>query len=144
LGGGLLIESLDALAAGTAVERPQAEAGATYADKIQKSEALIDWCEPADAIARRVRAFNPWPIVETRLNGAQLRIFEAEPVADGGPDGVPAAPGHVLAAGDAGIDVACGAGTLRISILQLAGRKPLPAAEFIKGQRLVGASFAST
>jgi methionyl-tRNA formyltransferase len=161
VGGELMVESLDALAAGTAVEQLQPADGATYADKIQKSEALIDWREPAVSIDRQVRAFNPWPIAETRLNGAQLRIFEAEILRAATPGGVAAAgaaaiagvgglaaPGRVLAANDAGIDVACGEGVLRILAVQLAGRKRLPAGEFIRGQRsagqrLVGASLAA-
>jgi methionyl-tRNA formyltransferase len=140
LGGDLVCEVLDALAEGHARETPQPAAGVTYAHKIDKAEALIDWGDDAIAILRRVRAFNPRPIAETRFQGAQLRIWEAElptPV-------VPAqngngAPGTVLAFSHEGIDVACGAGTLRLTRLQLAGRKPLPAAEFIKAQRLAGA-----
>lgn len=140
LGGELIVDTLEALAAGRIEERAQPAAGATYAQKINKAEALIDWQEDAELISRRVRAFNPWPVAETRLSGAQLRIWDAEPLADA-PEGV---PGTVLAAHQAGVDVACGRGVLRILRLQLAGRKPLPAQEFIQGQKLAGARFAAS
>jgi methionyl-tRNA formyltransferase len=155
LGAELVAETLNALQAGRVSEVPQPTDGVTYAEKINKAEALIDWRQDAVQISRRVRAFNPWPIAETRLDGAQLRIWDAElldadvlrseltlanPVLAGA---VPAIePGTVLAATDAGIDVACGRGALRILRLQLAGRKPLVPGEFLKGQRLDGARFA--
>ena len=140
LGAELIVDTLDALALGRIEAVAQSAAGVTYAQKINKAEALIDWRDEAELISRRVRAFNPWPIAETRLNGAQLRIWEAEP--KDGPADKP--PGTVLAAGQAGIDVACGRGVLRILRLQLAGRKPLPAEEFIQGQRLDDARFAAS
>jgi methionyl-tRNA formyltransferase len=145
LGGVLIVEALDALADGKVSETPQPAVGVTYADKINKSEALIDWREDAVSIMRRVHAFNPWPIAETRWDGTQLRVWDAEVVDQGG--GQPPAtaglePGSVVAATSAGVDVACGRGVLRLLRLQLAGRKPLAAAEFIKAQRLTGASFA--
>ena len=79
LGGELICETLDALAAGRVQEVPQPQSGVTYAAKISKAEALIDWQEDAVQVLRRVRAFNPSPVAETRLDGAQLRIWEAEP-----------------------------------------------------------------
>jgi methionyl-tRNA formyltransferase len=139
LGAELIGETLDGLKAGRVHEVPQPAEGATYAEKITKAEALIDWREDAVQVWRRVRAFNPWPIAETRLNGAQVRIWEAETRAGDAPG---AEPGRVLGATHDGIDVACGAGVLRILRLQLAGRKVLTAGEFIKGQRLDGACFA--
>lgn len=141
VGGELMIETVDALARGTAVETPQPSAGVSYAEKISKREALIDWREDAELICRRVRAFNPAPMAETRWNGAQLRILEAR-VSARGPV-TAAEPGQVLAASAEGIEVACGSGALRVERLQLAGRKPLPAAEFIKAQRLAGARLTS-
>jgi methionyl-tRNA formyltransferase len=139
LGGDLIVQALDALADGSAVETAQPPAGVTYAAKVNKSEALIDWREDAASILRRVRAFNPWPVAETRWDGAQLRIWDAEVAREGDT----AAPGSVVTASSAGVEVACGSGNLRLLRLQLAGRKPLAAAEFIKAQRLTGASFAS-
>ncbi len=163
IGARLICETLEALQRGDAVEAPQPLAGVTYADKIHKAEAQIDWRQDAAQIERQVRAFNPWPIAETRLEGAQLRVWEAETIGTpargemSGPGetsargadllaaAVPAhtSPGTVIAAGPEGIDVACGRGVLRILCLQLAGRKPLPAREFIRGHRLEDACFAT-
>jgi methionyl-tRNA formyltransferase len=140
LGAELIVDTLDDLQGGSVVETPQPPDGVTYAEKINKAEALIDWQEDALQVWRRVRAFNPWPIAETRFNGAQLRIWEALLRADAADSR--AAPGSVLAATHEGIDVACGRGILRVLRLQLAGRKPLPAREFIQGERLEGARFA--
>jgi methionyl-tRNA formyltransferase len=139
LGAELVAETLNALQAGRVSEVPQPTDGVTYAEKINKAEALIDWRQDAEQISRRVRAFNPWPIAETRLDGTQLRIWDAQ-VLDAGVSTME--PGTVLAATDAGIDVACGRGALRILRLQLAGRKALVPGEFLKGQRLDGARFA--
>jgi methionyl-tRNA formyltransferase len=144
LGAELIAETLEALAAGRSHEIAQPAAGVTYAEKISKSEALIHWSLDALSIWRQIRAFNPRPVAETRLRGEQLRIWEAEPLhsrpqSAGTP--LPAAPGLVLAASPDGIDVACGQGALRVTRLQLAGRKPLPAREFLMGQPLAGATF---
>jgi len=140
LGAELIGETLSALRQGRVPELPQPSEGVTYAEKINKAEALIDWRQDAVQISRRVRAFNPWPIAETRLEGAQLRIWDAEMLTEAAPA---REPGTVLAATHAGIDVACGRGVLRIRRLQLAGRKPLVPGEFLKAQRLDGARFAS-
>jgi methionyl-tRNA formyltransferase len=149
LGGELLVETLDAIAEGRAREQAQSQIGITYAGKITKAEALIDWREAAISILRRVRAFNPSPIAETGMNGTQLRIWDAELVPGmaaatptGAGDGAPP-PGSVVAASSAGIDVACGRGALRLLRLQLAGRKPLAAPEFLKSQRVALTRFAS-
>jgi methionyl-tRNA formyltransferase len=138
LGAELMVTTLDSLASGTLREEPQPADGATYADKINKAEASIDWRQDARSIWHRVRAFNPWPVAETLWDGVQLRIWDAA-VAPGSPPAV--APGTVLDAGSDGIDVACGRGALRLLRLQLAGRKPLAVGEFIKAQRLAGARF---
>jgi methionyl-tRNA formyltransferase len=149
LGAELIGETLNALEGGRVREVPQPSEGVTYAEKINKAEALIDWRQDAAQISRRVRAFNPWPVAETRLDGAQLRIWDAQMLdSDTLSNRVPIGtvptiePGTVLAATHAGIDVACGRGVLRILRLQLAGRKPLVSREFLKGQRLDGARFA--
>ena len=163
MGAELIVETLGGLAGGGLREVPQPAVGITYAGKISKAEALIDWRQDALQLWRRVRAFNPWPIAETRLDGVQLRIWDAELRSGDGEahDSTPApsgeavqhpgrldsgaigAPGTVLAATQDGIDVACGYGVLRILRLQLPGRKPLAASEFIRGQRLDGVRFAS-
>ncbi len=144
LGGELVCQTLDDLAAGRAREVPQPQVGVTYAKKISKAEALIDWQEDAVNVLRRIRAFNPSPIAETRLDGAQLRIWQAElaPPRRFG-IGVRSA-GNRDRAHPLGIDVACGRGALRLTRLQLAGRKPLAAHEFIKAQPLGGARFGTS
>ncbi len=137
LGAELMAATLPGIAAGSLREQPQPADGVTYARKIDKSEARIDWRGDVLAVWRQVRAFNPWPIAETRLNGEQLRIFEAEPTGPQPPQPSAVAPGTVLMDSE-GIEVACGLGRLRVTRLQLAGRKPLAAADFLKGQRLAG------
>jgi methionyl-tRNA formyltransferase len=141
-GAELIDDTLSKLSEGRIQALPQPSAGVTYAGKINKAEALIDWQQDAVHLSRQVRAFNPWPIAETRLDGAQIRIWDAEiraPHAQTQPQPV---PGTVLAAGPEGIDVACGSrGVLRILRLQLAGRKPLGAREFIQGLELDGRRF---
>ncbi len=145
LGADLIAETLDGLGAGRIHEVAQPLVGVTYAGKIDKGEALIRWSLDAPSIWRQIRAFNPWPIAETRWRGEQLRIWEAQPldsVRRGADPAAPGtAPGSVLAAAPDGIDVACGRGVLRVTRLQLAGHKPLPAREFLKGRALAGARF---
>ena len=144
LGGELMCQTLDALAAGRASELPQPQSGVTYAEKISKSEALINWQEDAVHVLRRIRAFNPSPVAETRLDGTQLRIWQAELTPSAAVPAQRVPPGTVLSATPDGIDVACGQGALRIIRLQLAGRKPLAAPEFVNAQRLAGARLATS
>jgi methionyl-tRNA formyltransferase len=145
MGAELMVETLPAIESGGLHEEPQPKDGITYAQKISKAEARIDWQQDAASIWRQVRAFNPWPVAETRFEGQQLRIWEAQlPQRSSAPGRAApgsAVPGSVLIADAAGIEVACGQGVLRVTRLQLAGRKPLQAADFIKGQRLDGARF---
>jgi methionyl-tRNA formyltransferase len=142
MGAQLIDESLHAMSAGLVREVAQPPEGVTYAAKIDKSEALIQWQQSAEHIHRQVRAFNPWPVAQTQLNEQQLRVWDAEAIAaprlDRG-----SIPGTVLSATHEGIDVVCGTGILRILRLQLAGRKPLAAAQFLQGQRLDGMRFAA-
>jgi methionyl-tRNA formyltransferase len=141
LGAQLCEESLQALKVGALPEVAQPLEGVTYAAKIDKSEAPIQWGRHAEEIWRQVRAFNPAPVAETRFEGKQLRIWEAEPIDSLSRSGTARQPGSVLTATREGIDVVCGTGVLRILKLQLAGRKLLPAREFLQGQRLDGARF---
>jgi methionyl-tRNA formyltransferase len=134
LGAPALLEALEGLANGTLPAEPQPSTGVTYAEKLQKAEAPIDWSREAKAIERQVRAFNPWPVAETRLGGEQLRIFMAR--AQDGSDG--AAPGTVISARGDAIVVACGAGELHIEELQRAGRRPMAARELMKSCELAG------
>ncbi len=133
LGAQALLDALTSLQ--TIVPEVQPEAGATYAAKIRKEEARIDWSRPAIEIDRMVRAFDPWPVAETRWNGQQLRVWDALPR----DAGQAATPGQVLACTNEGIDVATGAGTLRLTRVQLAGRSAMSAGEFLNAHRLDGA-----
>jgi methionyl-tRNA formyltransferase len=142
VGAQLLCETLDALARGPVLETPQPAAGVTYAQKISKVEAEIDWRADAAGVLRKVRAFNPTPVAQTRWNGEQLRIWEAE-LAPAAAACEATTPGTVIGAAPCGIDVACGYGALRITRLQLAGRKPVTAAELLNSERLAAARFSS-
>jgi len=111
---------------------PQPEQGATYAEKIGKHEAALDWRRSADVLARQIRAFDPFPGGAATLDGAQLKLWSAEPAADAKvPAG--AAPGEILEVTPTGIVVACGEGALRVTQLQKPGGKRLPAREFLAG-----------
>jgi methionyl-tRNA formyltransferase len=142
LGALLIEESLQALRSGSLPEVAQPLDGITYAAKIDKAEAPITWGRHAEEISRQVRAFCPAPVAETCFDGKQLRIWEAEPIEAPDLSGF-RPPGSVLTATHEGIDVVCGTGVLRILKLQLAGRKPLPAEEFLRGQRLDGTRFGN-
>jgi methionyl-tRNA formyltransferase len=144
MGAELICDSLDAMSGGRVREVVQPAVGVTYAEKIEKSESLIHWQQSAELIHRQIRAFNPWPIAETRFNGEQLRVWDAEPIEAPALSGAALPPGTVLSATQEGIDVVCGTGVLRILRLQLAGRKSLAAAEFLRGQRLDGMRFAES
>lgn len=132
LGAQVLSDGLGLLRAGIRpVPRPQSAEGVTYAHKLEKAEARLDWSLPAAVLARKVRAFNPWPIAEAVLAGERLRIHAA--VAIEAPAG--SAPGTLLAAGRDGIDVACGEGALRIRVLQREGGKAITAADWLNARR---------
>lgn len=106
----------------------QPEAGATYAAKISRTEALIDWHQRAHAIDRKIRAFNPAPGAQTTAAGESIKLWEAEPSpARSG------TPGTVVRAAATGIVVACGEGELNVTMLQRAGGRRLSAAAFLAG-----------
>ncbi|WP_099597882.1 methionyl-tRNA formyltransferase [Stenotrophomonas maltophilia] len=132
LGAQVLSDGLGLLRAGIKpIARPQPEQGVTYAHKLDKAEARLDWAQDADALARTVRAFNPWPIAEATLAGERVRIHGAVALeADHGQ-----APGTVLAAGRDGIDIACGQGALRLRVLQREGGKAITAADYLNARR---------
>jgi len=134
LGAGLLTERLADILAGRLQPEPQDDAAATYAPRIRREDALIDWSWPAERIDRAVRAYDPWPVCHTRLEGEVLRCWRAEPLPDGE---TRADPGTILAAGADGIDVATGEGVLRLLEVQLPGRRRIAARDFAN-QRLAG------
>lgn len=135
LGAAALLEVLDALPDRRLEAHPQAAEGVTYAHKVAREEAVIDWGLSATTIDRQVRAFNPWPIAETRWAERQLRVHAGEPIAQ--PTRHP--PGAVLAADATGILVATGAECYRIMELQLAGRRVMSAVDFLHAHKIVGA-----
>ena len=137
LGGRLIVEALEMAACGGLNRTPQPVDGVNYAHKIEKAESLIDWSESAEVIARRLRAFNPFPGGATSLNGEAIKVWEA--VAEEGA-GSAGTVGTVLTADAQGVRVACGSGVLKMTLLQRAGGKRLAAADFLRGFELpVGA-----
>jgi methionyl-tRNA formyltransferase len=138
LGARMIVPALDALEQGSATFETQDGSQATYARKLDKAEARLDWGEPAEALARRVRAFDPWPVAETSLGGEQLRVWSArvEPAPPG------AAPGTVLACRADGIRVMTGRDALVIERLQLPGRRPVEARDFVNARDLTGLVLA--
>ena len=130
LGGRLIVEALQAP---SLVRTPQPAEGVTYAHKIEKAESAIDWRQPAAEIERRLRAFDPFPGGVAALGGEAVKVWRAE-LADGS-----GAPGEVIAPGPV---VACGQGALRLTELQRAGGKRVPAAAFLQARPMaVGESF---
>ena len=135
LGGRMIVEALRRMAAGPLDAVPQPEQGVTYAAKISKEEAKLDFSLPAVQLARKVRAFNPFPGAHGQAGGVTVKIWNAEPTDGQG------TPGQVLAADAKGIVVACGEGALRLTELQKPGGKRLAAAEFLKGFSFEGLAF---
>ncbi|MDZ4076452.1 MAG: methionyl-tRNA formyltransferase [Hylemonella sp.] len=130
LGGRLIVETLELLACGGLRPVPQPAEGVTYAHKIEKQEAAVDWRLPATVIERRIRAFNPFPGAATAWQGESIKLWQCHVEQELNSD---QAPGSVLAAGPEGIAVLCGQGVLRLTELQRAGGKRLPAADFLRG-----------
>jgi methionyl-tRNA formyltransferase len=139
LGAATLSGVLDRLLAGTLQAQPQPAEGVSYAGRISKADGRIDWRQSAALIARQIRAYNPWPVAETTLDGQQLRCFAARVGDSGAPAGdVQAVPGRILAAGKHGISVQTGDGILELDMVQLPGRQKLAAAELARGRTLTG------
>jgi methionyl-tRNA formyltransferase len=127
LGPPLLLEVLEQLARGSLTPRPQNDSRATYAPKIDKAEAAIDWRASALAIDRRVRAFNPIPVAHARREGLRVRVWAGQVSPYSGTE----APGTILDAGPEGIRVACGEGAYLLREVQLEGRKRVTTAELL-------------
>ena len=128
LGGRLAVEALASFDALVAV--PQPEAGVTYARKIDKAEARLDWNRPADMLARQLRAFNPFPGAVVMLAGEPVKAWHGDPVDGQG------RPGRILAATASGIVVACGSGALSLTELQKPGGRRVTSADFLHGNPL--------
>jgi methionyl-tRNA formyltransferase len=132
LGARVLADGLGLLRAGMRpVAQAQPEAGATYAHKLEKHEARLDWSQPADVLARKVRAFEPWPVAEASVAGERLRIHGAVAL----DLAHRAEPGTLLTAGRQGLDIACGQGALRLRVVQREGGKAITAADYLNARR---------
>jgi methionyl-tRNA formyltransferase len=118
------------LAGEVLVATPQPEDGVTYAHKLDKAEARLDFSRPALELERQVRAFDPWPVAEGEIAGEPLRIWAARAIELDHH----AAPGRVLAAGRDGIDLACGTGALRVTAVQRAGGKRIGAVDYLNAR----------
>lgn len=130
LGGRIVVEALELAACGGLQPVKQPAEGVTYAHKIEKAEAAVDWSQPADVIERRIRAFDPFPGASAQIGGETVKLWRARAVMQGRGS---VAPGTIVAIDEFGVGVACGQGRLEVTELQRAGGKRLPAADFLRG-----------
>jgi methionyl-tRNA formyltransferase len=128
LGGEAVVEVLTVLEQGHLVPEPQNNAEATYAAKLSKSEAQINWGEDATKIERMVRAYNPYPVAQARLRDTMIKIWRASLCT-----GISGAPGTVLSIDSGGIVVACGRDALCLEVLQRPNAKAMPSDQFVRG-----------
>lgn len=133
LGASSLVQALADLESLKKQASPQPEAGITYAHKLTKEEALLDWSKDAVTLAQEVRAFNPWPVSWVAQPKGPMRVWAATASAIESTD-AQAVPGTVLAVSPAGIEVVCGSGSLLLTDIQLPGKKSLPVAELLRGR----------
>ena len=131
MGARLIVQALELAASGRLLPQPQPHTGVTYAHKIEKNEAQIDWQQSAVVIERRIRAFNPFPGASSILNGEVIKLQNAHVLIAINPDKIEA--GGILSIQSEGIDVATSDGVLRITHLQKSGGKSLPVADFLRG-----------
>lgn len=134
LGGDALLEALPIIFAGASSPTPQASAGATYAHKLSKDEAHIDWQQSAASIAQNIRAFNPFPVAFARLDGENVRLFSATASAATSYQ----TPGAIIQHDKTGLYIATAAGTLIVHELQLPGKKRTTAEALANGRNLQG------
>ncbi len=127
IGGSLVLEALDGLAAGTLAATPQPESGICYAEKLDRSEGRLNWSQPASYLARAVRAFTPWPSAWFEHNGNRIKVLEARE------EHASAVAGTVI---DDRLTVACGEGALRLLTVQRSGKGPTDAGSFLRGYDL--------
>ncbi|ASU37282.1 methionyl-tRNA formyltransferase [Herbaspirillum sp. meg3] len=138
LGAKMIVDAVQKLEQGELPATPQPDEGANYAAKISKEEAALDFTQSAEVLARKIRAFNPFPGASAQFGGVTVKLWQAQ-VMD---EETAAAPGSILAANaHDGVKVACGDGVLHITELQKPGGKRLPAAEFLKGFPLADGAF---
>ena len=137
LGSRLIVDALDQVMGGLISPQPQPELGVTYAHKMQKAEAEIDWNKSAHQILRQINAFNPWPVAQTVWNDKVLRVWGAKM----GQKRSICKPGSITAATADGIAVATDNGELLVTRVQLAGKKPMDVGEFLKANPVVKGDF---
>lgn len=137
LGGQAIVEALELMQKDQLIAEKQDDELAVYAHKLKKSEAVVDWRQSAIEIERKVRAFNPWPVMQTMYDDKVLRIWAANAI----DEGAAAAAGKVIQANKSGIDVVTGDGVLRITRLQLPGGKPLEAHQFLNAHDIADYCF---
>jgi methionyl-tRNA formyltransferase len=134
LGGELMVQALNQAAQGSLTPVKQPGEGITYASKIDKSEAAIDWAQPAQTICQRIRAFNPFPGASTQLNGETLKVWAAQ--ASDQPAVASQSYGEIMALANTGIEVAAMNSAVTITELQRPGGKRLGVADFLRGNTL--------
>ncbi len=132
LGAAALLDALELIASGRAVETPQDDSRATYTSPVKKEDAIIDWSADAARIERMTRAFDPWPVVRTTLDGTPLMVWRAAVVGD---ETAAAPPGTIVTLKPNPV-VQCGRGRLELIEVQAAGRKRMSGADFARGRRL--------
>ena len=130
LGARLIVQALQQAQTGALQGVAQAAEGICYAHKIDKREAALDWTQPATTLARRVRAFNPFPVASSVLGGETIKFWRVQALP---PHSRAAQPGEVIAVSAEGVDIATASGVLRATRLQKAGGKPLEVADFLHG-----------
>lgn len=136
LGAEALIETISLIEANEHRATEQDHDKSSYAKKITKNEANIDWSLPSNQIDCRIRAFNPWPVCQTKLNGKRVRIWLSENIELNNPDDSNVTPGTILSIDSNGITVACGENAIVLKTLQLDGSKALDHQQFINGHPL--------
>jgi methionyl-tRNA formyltransferase len=145
LGGRLMVEALELAACGGLSPTRQPAEGVTYAHKIDKAESAIDWSQPAQTLAQRVRAFDPFPGASTTWRGETLKIWGASIEKNKSNEvACTLRSGRILYANEHGIGVQTGEGVLVLSALQRAGGKRLPVAEFLRGCPLAAGDVLGT
>jgi methionyl-tRNA formyltransferase len=136
LGASAMLEAIDLAARGALIETPQDETLATYTAQVEKRDAVIDWTASATQIERTTRAYDPWPVARTRQGGDEVLIWRAAVE-----DGSNGSAGTIVSVKPAPV-VQCGTGRLRLIEVQAAGRKRMPAVDFLRGKRVdAGARF---